>query len=454
MNPNFIKIHASQLLNLIVNSDKTANSIAKKYFLDNKGIGSKERHVVNELTYFSLRNYFLIMYLSQNIFKSFNYEDLVDISIALIYNDFDIDTKQFIESKLALTKDKVKFEELFHEIYYSRFFSIYNEIKNLVNILYNKAHNDFDHESLSIYYSTNIDIISSLANHHNNKELVDYLKGLSLKPILQIRVNSLKSDILTINKSLSHYIQTGYKSLSPFCVSLNRRTNLNLIQEYQSGEIEVQSDGSQIIPLLAYSYGQNKILDACAGAGGKSLQIAALSKNKAKIIATDIFQHKIDELIKRSKRANSNKISAFTLNNKRFRDLAYHEFDLVLIDAPCTGLGTAQRFPVKKFQIDNHEISKHQLIQLDMIKYYSDYVKLNGTLVYATCSILHEENELVVENFLSNNPDFELYEPLENLTNYNLRDKLTSKRKGIYRVHPLYNHTDGFFVALFKRKGI
>jgi 16S rRNA (cytosine967-C5)-methyltransferase len=295
-----------------------------------------------------------------------------------------------------------------------------------------------------------MNIIESLLKILDIDRVKDYLRGLNLRSLPEVRVNQLKTEKNNISKLFKKNLIEG-DNLSPSCIKLNKHLNFNTLNEYSDGLFEVQADGSQVISLLAYN-DEKTILDACAGAGGKSLHLADLSKNNAKITSLDTDKIKIKELIKRKQRAAADSIFAFSVKPFNANILKDNKFELVLIDAPCSGTGTAKRDPSRKIFLNSRKILSYADYQIKLLEYYSQFVKSHGKLIYATCSILPEENELVVEHFLQINHNFELFEPIENLTNYNLKHKLSSNKIGFYRVHPLHHSTDGFFIATLRKK--
>jgi 16S rRNA (cytosine967-C5)-methyltransferase len=176
------------------------------------------------------------------------------------------------------------------------------------------------------------------------------------------------------------------------------------------GRVEIQDAGSQTIaPLLAPQPGQ-RIVDACSGAGGKSLHLAALMKNDGRVFAMDVDERKLTELTRRAKRANANRcISTKPITATTPTDFA-GVADGLLIDAPCSGLGTLKRQPDLKWRLKPAAVERVQGIQKELLGVYSGMLKPGGRLVYATCSILPSENRAAVDHFLAGNADFRLLE--------------------------------------------
>ena len=187
----------------------------------------------------------------------------------------------------------------------------------------------------------------------------------------------------------------------PNALRLRNRMNLFNKNSFQRGFFEIQDASSQLVaPFLKIEPGM-KICDICAGAGGKTLHLSALSKNKGKIIAMDIYKHKLDILKKRAKRNGAFNIETKLIENSKSTKRLKGKIDRLLIDAPCSGLGVLKRNPDSKWKLDLEFLRKIKETQLEILKKYSSLVKHNGKMVYATCSILPSENELQIEKFLN-----------------------------------------------------
>lgn len=180
--------------------------------------------------------------------------------------------------------------------------------------------------------------------------------------------------------------------------------------EYLNGCIEIQDLGSQRIgPFLQVAPGM-RVIDACAGGGGKALHLAALMQNKGQILAMDIHAWKLDQVKIRARRAGAHNLEIRAIENQKTIKRLAQSADRVLLDVPCSGLGVLRRNPDAKWKMSPERIQELVLLQKDILDRYSTMVRPGGKLVYATCSILMEENELQVHDFLRSHPDFELEE--------------------------------------------
>ena len=227
------------------------------------------------------------------------------------------------------------------------------------------------------------------------------ISALNQPAPVDLRVNTLKSDVHKLqNALLAEEIETLEIPTSPFGLSLKERKNVFITQPFLSGFFEVQDRASQLVaPLLDPQPGE-RIADACAGAGGKTLHLAALMKNKGKILALDIHDYKLNELKIRTRRAGVDIVETRVIDSSKVIKRLADSFDRVLLDVPCSGMGVLRRNPDSKWKLNPEEIQKMQSLQKEILGSYSKMVKPGGILVYATCSLLPSENQKQVEAFM------------------------------------------------------
>ena len=224
-----------------------------------------------------------------------------------------------------------------------------------------------------------------------------------------LRANSLKisaENLVEILKEegVNSFLLRGY----PDAVQLEEKKNVFLTSAFKEGFFEVQDASSQkIAELLDVKEGM-RVVDACAGAGGKTLHIAALMKNKGQIIALDIYEWKLAELKRRAKRAGAFNIETRFIEDNKVIKRLHNTADRLLIDAPCSGLGVLKRNPDSKWKIDEDFINRIKTEQENILQNYSKILKKGGKMVYATCSILPSENAEQVRKFLAENTEFAL----------------------------------------------
>ena len=247
-----------------------------------------------------------------------------------------------------------------------------------------------------------------------------------------LRANSLKisaENLVEILKEegVNSFLLRGY----PDAVQLEEKKNVFLTSAFKEGFFEVQDASSQkIAELLDVKEGM-RVVDACAGAGGKTLHIAALMKNKGQIIALDIYEWKLAELKRRAKRAGAFNIETRFIEDNKVIKRLHNTADRLLIDAPCSGLGVLKRNPDSKWKIDEDFINRIKTEQENILQNYSKILKKGGKMVYATCSILPSENGEQIRKFLAKNAEFVL-----------VKEENIMPSDGY----------DGFYMALIERK--
>jgi 16S rRNA (cytosine967-C5)-methyltransferase len=235
------------------------------------------------------------------------------------------------------------------------------------------------------------------------------IKALNDTAPVVVRANTLKTNKLQLGKTLAEadvetFAVPGYDD----ALVLKYRTNLFRNPLFKEGHFEVQDASSQKVSTFLEVAPGMRVIDACAGAGGKSLHLAALLQNKGRLIAMDVEQWKLDETRKRGRRAGvqvmEQKLIEGTKTIKRLQNSA----DRLLLDVPCSGLGVLKRNPDAKWKLDLAFIHKIQETQRTILESYTPMVKPGGKVVYATCSILPSEGEQQVKWFLENHPEFTL----------------------------------------------
>jgi len=222
------------------------------------------------------------------------------------------------------------------------------------------------------------------------------------------------------------------------------RVNLFTIAEFRGGLFEVQDVASQCIGLVAAPKTGERWWDACAGAGGKTLQMADLMQRKGTVVASDIRGYKLDDLRLRARRAGFPNITTKEWDGKALRKKQQEKYDGVLVDAPCTCSGTWRRNPDARWTLTSPEVSEMAALQLNILTHAATGVKHDGVLVYSTCSLFAEENTGVVERFLSENPDFVLDPFLHPLSG--------KQCDGTMQIYPWDSDCDAMFVARMHRK--
>ena len=228
------------------------------------------------------------------------------------------------------------------------------------------------------------------------------LEALNTMAPVVLRVNTLKTlPKLLRNTLLEEKITTQYLPKYPDALLLEQRSNVFSTDAFQKGLFEVQDAASQCVAPFTQIASGMRVVDACAGAGGKTLHLAAMMQNKGQLIALDIHQYKLRELKRRAKRAGAHNIETRLIDSTKVIKKLHQSADRVLIDAPCSGMGVLRRNPDAKWKISKEFIERIVIEQQKILTQYAHMVKAGGKLIYVTCSILPQENELQISQFLS-----------------------------------------------------
>ncbi len=261
------------------------------------------------------------------------------------------------------------------------------------------------------------------------------LAALNKQAEVILRTNTLNTTKENLQKELKEEsIFTEFVPKHPDALRLVERANVFRTEVFQKGYFEVQDASSQLVAEYLNVEPGMKVIDTCAGAGGKTLHIASLMKNKGQIIAMDIYESKLRKLKVRARRNKVHNIDTRVIDSTKPIKKLYGKADRVLIDAPCSGLGVLRRNPDSKWKLQPEFIENIKEIQQDILQQYSKMVKPGGKLVYATCSILPSENQQQVDKFLTSEAGKEFIFVKDN--------KVFSHTSGF----------DGFYMALLEKK--
>lgn len=269
---------------------------------------------------------------------------------------------------------------------------------------------------------------------------------------LDLRVNPLLADRPT---ALARLTEAGIKAqatgLSPLGIRVQGRPPLGTLAAFQEGLVEVQDEGSQLVALLVGAKPEHNVIDYCAGAGGKTLALAASMGNRGRLIAADISAARLDRAVRRLRRAGVHNVErrALTADNRSWFKRQAGRFDRVLVDAPCSGTGTWRRNPDMKWKIGQQDLDELSQLQRQVLGDASRLVKIGGRLVYATCSLLPQENEAVIADFLANHSDFRRV-PVPDIWQEVIGTPCPVDGPDL-RLTPARHGTDGFFAAILDR---
>lgn len=268
-----------------------------------------------------------------------------------------------------------------------------------------------------------------------------------------LRVNTLKTYRQFVMKSLK---KDGYTATetpySPTGLRLNRRTSLSQHEFILDGSIEIQDEGSQLVAALVAAQPGMTVMDYCAGAGGKTLAIAATMANKGRIMATDTIAWRLERGKERFKRAGVSNVESRVLTPETNKWLKRQEsrFDRVLVDVPCTGSGTWRRNPDLRWRMSEKDLIEIIHKQREILDNAKKLVKQGGRLIYATCSMYNRENHQQITDFLDANPDFKVI-PVSEVWSTVLSEPCPTEEP-LLQLTPHRHQTDGFFVAILERE--
>lgn len=379
-------------LSVIFIDNKYADKVIEKTLKENPKFGSRDRRFIAETTYDIVRNYRLFCYLSNS------------------ENDFwKLLGVYFIVNQLPMPEER-EFKDL-----------------NINKIL--AALKDCKDPKITESYP---DWFWEVAEAELGKETwLTEAKALNQQASVVLRVNTLKTTKAILKKYLlEQEITVSEVENHEDALVLGERQNLFNNQLFKLGLFELQDAGSQAISEYMDLEPGMRVIDACAGGGGKTLHISALMKNKGRIISMDVTQWKLDELKKRARRANASNIEPRLIEGSKTIKRLENTADRLLLDVPCSGTGVIKRNPDAKWKLNLEFINRTKELQQKILNEYSMMVKKDGIIIYSTCSVLPSENRMQVDEFLKVKPDFIL-----------LDDKTIYPSEGF----------DGFYMAKIKR---
>ncbi len=273
------------------------------------------------------------------------------------------------------------------------------------------------------------------------------IAALEAPPPVDLRVNRLKATVERARAELAREgVATEPMRYAPDGLRLGKRLSVVAGKAFQEGLVEIQDEGSQLVAALVDARPGQQVMDYCAGAGGKTLAMAAGMNNKGRVVAMDVLETRLDRSAQRLRRAGAHNVERRAIGeNTRWLKRQKGTFDRVLVDAPCTGTGTWRRNPDARWTLRRRDLEELVPKQAAILDAASKLVKPGGRLVYATCSVLPAENERQVEAFLASHPEFEVRPVAE------LLPALAGDTPYL-RLSPLRHGTDGFFAATMVRK--
>jgi 16S rRNA (cytosine967-C5)-methyltransferase len=294
-------------------------------------------------------------------------------------------------------------------------------------------------------------LYDKLVAQYGEEETLQLAAVLNTPAPLDLRVNSIKADREKVIAELAAApIAAEPTPYAPLGLRILKKPALQNLPLFKEGAIEVQDEGSQVLAQLLGARRGEMVVDFCAGAGGKTLALGAIMRNSGRLYAFDVSEKRLAKLKPRVARSGLSNVHPVVIAHERdakVKRLA-GKIDRVLVDAPCSGMGTLRRNPDVKWRQQVEGIAEMTEKQTAILDSAARLVKFGGRLVYATCSLLEEENDAIAVQFLASHPDFELV-PMNKV----LAEQRIPLEMGDYlKMLPHKHNTDGFFAAVFERK--
>lgn len=404
------------------NPNIPADSIIREFFRTRKYLGSKDRKYIADTYFGAIKNYIRLESLIKDAFEVESAPYVLYIPAYLVASGpVQPEALKAALEELSDPQWKTMATEPFQ-----RMADRHREIARLSALPIA--------DRLSIAYSFPKWFVERLLEEYPNGESEDILSSLNDEAPTVLRSNTLKVESRdALQEELKREgCSTVVSKLAQDALVLDKRVNVFNLRSFKEGAFEMQDEASQLVAPFSLPKKTSKVLDACAGAGGKTLHFAALLENHGEIYATDIDRRKLEELKKRVRRSGAQNVRVVGPDQQEQQLKGKQQwFDVVLLDVPCSGTGTLRRNPSIKWVLTPQMLEELLAKQKMILEQNANYVKKGGVLLYATCSILKEEGEKQVERFLAKFPDFALEE--------------------ILRTRPHQEGCDGFFAARLRR---
>ncbi|BBB59829.1 SAM-dependent methyltransferase [Undibacterium sp. KW1] len=414
--PPAILVNTEEVLREILRFTGPADGTLSRYFRDHPRLGSRERGVVAEAVYGLLRNKAVYTNFSESGIGS----PMRRLSLLGLADAVGVDALG------GLTEDETAWLQRVMEI---------------------------DRTHLPLMMKANLPewLWTKLLERFGEEDALALAMSLNTPAPLDLRVNTIKGDRETVITTLAQapiiaeptpYSSTGLR--------VRKKPSIQNLPLFKDGTIEVQDEGSQLLAQLVGAKRGEMVADFCAGAGGKTLALGALMRNTGRLYAFDISEKRLAKLKPRMARSCLSNVHPVVIAHEKdakIKRLA-GKLDRVLVDAPCSGLGTLRRNPDVKWRQTPEGVAELNVKQASILASAARMVKPGGRLVYATCSILDEENEGIVQAFLAEHADYALVPASQVLA----EQKVDLEMGDYLKLYPHLHQTDGFFAAILERK--
>jgi 16S rRNA (cytosine967-C5)-methyltransferase len=419
MTPQDLLQHAQQLVKLVLRFEYPADSVVSRYFRENRQLGMRERAALAETVYVLIRQKPLLQHLAQSG------SGPMERRLAVLA--WQADARALLP---MLSEQERAWLDRIHRI------DMYAMPEPL-------RHN------LPEW------LVEPLKSQLNDEEFWELAEALDHSAPLDLRVNTLKIKREQAQQQLAQSgIQSSLTPYSPWGLRVLGKPALNKHPLFLDGSVEVQDEGSQLLALLVAPKRGDMVVDFCAGAGGKTLALGAAMRNTGRLYAWDVSAHRLDALKPRMARSGLSNVHPAAIAHERDARVKrlYGKVDRVLVDAPCSGLGTLRRNPDLKWRQTPQSIQELAEKQQHILASACQLLKPGGSLVYATCSLLPAENEVIAQQFEQEHPQFERVSVAQLLAAQGVADADQLVQGDYLRLWTHRHQTDGFFAAVWQRK--
>ncbi len=422
MHPNALLDLTTELLRSVLKFDAAADGLVSMFFRKHRDLGARERHTLAETTYTVLRQRLLYQHLAQ---AAKGADGPVERRLAILAWQ---GNEGFLRGALN-PQEQTWLAEV---------------AKIDRSLLPDKLRHNLP------------DWLANPLRETLGEEFWPLVDELARTAPLDLRVNIMKGKREEVQRTLLEAgIDAALTPYSPWGLRIQGKPALNKLPLFMGGSVEVQDEGSQLLALITDAKRGEMVVDFCAGAGGKTLALGAAMRNTGRLYAFDTSGHRLESMKPRLARSGLSNVHPAQIAHERddrVKRLA-GKIDRVLVDAPCSGLGTLRRNPDLKWRQGPKALEELQAKQTAILDSAARLLKPGGRLVYATCSLLAVENERVADAFTAAHAaDFEPVPALAALEAARVDDPATLVAGPFLRLWPHRHHTDGFFAAIWQRR--
>jgi 16S rRNA (cytosine967-C5)-methyltransferase len=418
MQPTALLDLVTELLKSVLKLDMPADAIVSAFFRKHRELGPRERHTLAETAYHVLRRRTMLQHLAQSGHGA------LERRLAILG----------WQGPDALLRGAIGSHELLW--------------RNQVNTVDRAGFSEKLRHNLPDW------LAGALKSQLPEQEFWSLVTTLEQVAPLDLRVNTLKGRREDMQRTLAEAgIDAQQTPYSPWGLRIHGKPALNKLDLYTHGGVEVQDEGSQLLALLLDPKRGEMVVDFCAGAGGKTLALGAAMRSTGRLYAFDVSGHRLEALKPRLKRSGLSNVHPAQIAHERddrIKRLS-GKIDRVLVDAPCSGLGTLRRNPDLKWRQSPQAVQELQAKQRAILASAARLLKPGGRLVYATCSLLRAENEDIANEFSEAHKDFVLQPAGELLARAHVEEAETLVQDQFMRLWPHRHATDGFFAAAWQR---